>query len=621
MDGRPNPNLGRAFISGFPGWGEQKSERETKRAVAYGNLDFEEHFDGWGKWFGKHTLTALFEENETSRLSYGGPAAVVDPVFGSSIGYRTNHRRYDQRLRLGYVHYLDGNQTSFSGASSPAGAGLRGVNEYVEFPESLDFIYVDSNGLFQQSNFPIYDWIDNRERVTTSSSRRLIQVDSVALALQSKFLNDNLVATAGWREDEYREWNASGNNNDAVEDSLGSHDIHALSIDRSGDLDVDVKDETFSWGTVFHVPESFLPENTRVSLHYNESENFNPNATSVKPIAAFEGEQFDAPVGETEDYGVTLELMDGKLVIKGTWYETTQNNNADSTVRTAYRWFFERIPREVYGNNALADIQAAGFDQALPIDGVQTAWEWGFSDNPDDPAFRDLETRNISAGDITTAVSEGFEFEMHYNPNSNLRLFFNASQQEAVQTGIAQTAYDEVVRLNTLWNDPDILALNIGSGTVSSRVNQQLDVLNELRTQDGRASDELREWRANLGGTYSFDADSALSNWEIGGSLRWQDKSSIGYPIILINNAEGSTTPVRDISNPIFGPTNTQVDSWIRYRTKIWDEKINWTLQLNIRNLLDKDDLIPARLNYAGLPDIVRFNEGRRFILTSTFDF
>jgi outer membrane receptor protein involved in Fe transport len=78
---------------------------------------------------------------------------------------------------------------------------------------------------------------------------------------------------------------------------------------------------------------------------------------------------------------------------------------------------------------------------------------------------------------------------------------------------------------------------------------------------------------------------------------------------------------IRDVDNRIFGSSEYQLDLWLRHRRTIFDDKVNWTLQLNIRNVLDEDDLIDVRLNYAGLPNIVRFNEGRRFILSTTFDF
>jgi len=143
----------------------------------------------------------------------------------------------------------------------------------------------------------------------------------------------------------------------------------------------------------------------------------------------------------------------------------------------------------------------------------------------------------------------------------------------------------------------------------------------EAQTQEGRSSDEIREWRANIGGSYTFDRDSFLGGWLIGGSVRWQDSQVIGYPIVLRTDSEGNDVALRDISRPVSGPTDTKVDTWIRYKTKILDDKVNWTLQLNVRNLFDENDLIDARLNYGGLPNIVRFNEGRRFILSSTFDF
>ena len=176
-------------------------------------------------------------------------------------------------------------------------------------------------------------------------------------------------------------------------------------------------------------------------------------------------------------------------------------------------------------------------------------------------------------------------------------------------------------RLFALWNKPEILnlwvvdpesATQVVGTTAEFRVRQQIAEMRSLRTENGRKSQALRDWRANMGGNYSFD-----NGWGFGGAMRWQDKPTIGYSII----DHPELGPIRNIDSPVYGASDTKVDMWIRHRRTIFDDKVNWTLQLNIRNLLDEDDLIDVNLNFAGLPNIVRFNEGRRLILSSTFDF
>lgn len=622
-DGAPNSNIGRPFISGMPSWSKNTEERETKRALLYANFDAKDHWKAVGKWLGEHTFTALFEENVQDEMSYGGPGMAMEHAYGLVSGMSVAQAQYDSALRTGFWQYLDASKSSFIGESSPAGANIKKFGDYVEFPDSIDVIYIDSDKRFARGNFKVLNWENDQDTLTINSSRSQIEVESTVFALQSRFLSDNLITTAGWRKDRNKKWVAGTLNSTEFEDALGTHDLSGLTID-DDDLVIDIEDETFSWGAVYHIPESILSRDTGVgvSFNYNESENFNPNETLPSPIGSF-GTQFAPPFGESTDYGVTIELMDGKFFLKGTWYETNQNLSPDSGPANPYNWYFRNIPTSVYAWNSTADIAAAGFE--LPLQAVQDAYGYQFRDDPDRPGFRILETEAIGAGDVTQTISEGFELELLYNPNSNVRLFFNAAKQEAIKTGIAQTAGSEIERLYTAWNKPAILALHDrepGTGineqdTIEGRVVQQIAVLRSLVSQNGKLSDELREWRANLGGTYSFSEDTFLKGSSVGGAVRWQDAPVIGFPIIDDPELGG----IRDVDNPIFGDSEYQLDVWLRHRLTLFDGTVNCTLQLNVRNVLDEEDLIDVRINYSGLPNIVRFNEGRRFVLSSTFDF
>jgi len=616
IDGTPNPNVGRAFIAGFPEWNERETELETKRAIAYADLDFEELFGDSAKFLGEHLFTTIYEERSRDFRTYGGSMAVADVSYGQVAGYRSGDIEYDDRMRLGYVHYLDAAVDDFRTVSSPAGAGLRGINERIQWPDTLQMIFIDDDGLFQRSTFDIHNYFEDRDIVTTRSDIERWELDSLAVTLQSKFFNENLITTLGWRRDDYIEWDGG----QADTDQFKSHILSTLSIDEATDVVQEAEDEIFSWGTVFHLPETWLPESVGVSLFYNESENFIPQS-SIKPIAAFEGERFDSQRGETEDFGLSVSLFDGKLNARATWYETNQDNQPNRSFRQVYDWFFERIPRTVINSSRVDydDIIASGFLDALPVEGVQIAWEWELEN---DPAAQEISLTTTSAqhADINNSSSEGFEFDLTWNPSRQIRLFFNASQQKAFQTGIAATGFAEVERLYNLWrNDPVIFGL-MTQARVQSRLDQQFLRIVEQASLSGKAVDDLREWRANFGGNYQFASDSVLKGFSVGGAIRWQDSVVIGYPVIDPDGIPETLDNRRDLDSPVFGPSDTKVDLWIGYKTKL-NESVDFSLRLNIRNLLDEDDLIPTQLNYSGLPNVVRFTEGRRFSLTSKFSF
>ena len=80
-------------------------------------------------------------------------------------------------------------------------------------------------------------------------------------------------------------------------------------------------------------------------------------------------------------------------------------------------------------------------------------------------------------------------------------------------------------------------------------------------------------------------------------------------------------------SKPYYADEFVTAGSWISYRRKIFQQKIGWRVQLNVRNLFDDNKIFPQRAvdrrNGTGEGSVViyRLNEPRTFLLTSTFAF
>jgi len=77
---------------------------------------------------------------------------------------------------------------------------------------------------------------------------------------------------------------------------------------------------------------------------------------------------------------------------------------------------------------------------------------------------------------------------------------------------------------------------------------------------------------------------------------------------------------VPNLQRPHYGPAEFAVDGWVGYSRKIWQNRINWKLQLNVRNLLDDDQLIPAAAQPDGSISSWMAPQGRTFMLRSTFE-
>ena len=230
-DGTANPNFGRVFLPSHSSFEQSEERRESQRALAYFRFDAKEHWGEIGKWLGEHTLTALFEKNTKRQRGYSGPGFVMEESYGPAVGMTAAQSRYDSGLRLGTGQYLTGSVDSFIGASSPAGANLRKPSDTFQYPSSLNMLYISPEGAFVRNEFDVLNWRDNPEELTTGSSLNELEVQSVVLALQSKFLSDHLITTAGWRKDEDDRWVADSLNGTTFENSLGTHDLSGLVVD------------------------------------------------------------------------------------------------------------------------------------------------------------------------------------------------------------------------------------------------------------------------------------------------------------------------------------------------------------------------------------------------------
>ena len=76
-----------------------------------------------------------------------------------------------------------------------------------------------------------------------------------------------------------------------------------------------------------------------------------------------------------------------------------------------------------------------------------------------------------------------------------------------------------------------------------------------------------------------------------------------------------------DIAHPYYYPAETNVDGWVAYSRRIWKDRYNWKVQLNVRNLIGQTGLIPITAQPDGTAAMVRLAPEKRWYLTSTFSF
>ena len=81
-----------------------------------------------------------------------------------------------------------------------------------------------------------------------------------------------------------------------------------------------------------------------------------------------------------------------------------------------------------------------------------------------------------------------------------------------------------------------------------------------------------------------------------------------------------SHVPKESGIQPIWDRAHTYCDAFITYRTKIFADKVGFSLQLNARNVTEGGRLQPISAEADGRINAFRIVDPRLFILTATFN-
>lgn len=730
-NGTKNPNVGRAFVSTNNAWGNRSidTEREALRATAFVQHDFKEKNDGWlGRVLGLQTLTAL-----AGREKAGSDARTWQRYGIFDSAYYTLSGRADQRFNgalvptqviyLGdslvgkplagaYLPGITGNTTMTSGTIRYFNSTWKGgVDPAAPWQNGFYQAGDPSRNSTQSENPANYvGWTTTqlnlvdaessaaaRDRLTTRASLSKAKTGSNAFVWQGKWLDRAIVSTVGWRKDIAESWAFDMSPNDfPVTQDRGAVDLSSghYKLPLIGQR---VEVQSRSYSVVVHATDlPFLRQATErlpvnVSLYYNRSTNFKPDASRVDIY----GEQLPAPAGKTTDTGIRIETKDGRFALRVNRYETS-NSNANSTQINAAsigNWMqLTQNFANVFGYN----IRPWGYDATAPgqtgsatdiFNGNTGVWEpmrynfHFFANRPLQPgeilsadgawivspaleqkiidntrAFqRAVDPRFWKAWRINTFgnfgpstaevtysvptgfavtednVSKGWEIELSAQPTKAWRLLVNASKTDARRTNIgnanmrefmnlvasALKVQDGVKALHHYWGTEDVVTAGKnwfdGEGLVGAPGSEwRLAQLVENTTVP-----ELREWRINAISNYAFE-EGRLKGLNIGGGLRYQSSVILGFP--PTGNPNDPTTVEYDLAKPYKGPAETNLDLWVGYTRRLSD-KLNWRVQVNVRDAGQKAGLIPITYQPNGTVAAYRIQSGQSFTLTNTFEF
>jgi hypothetical protein len=474
----------------------------------------------------------------------------------------------------------------------------------------------------------VFEGDDGLDGLANSATRSQREIKSEAIALQSTMVSDALVGMIGWRREEVSTVSVSPPIVADGEGYLLTNDP-GYSLYAPNSLHEEFNDTLRAWSLVAKAPESWvhrLPVLSGISLFTGASDNFNPpDSTSVDVF----GRQLAPPSGQTRDYGMNLSFLDGKINLRIDHYETNEDGvvNTDTTAAaSAIISDYESAYNSVRsGFNAdSGNGFPAGF--VAPPQALLSLYHVQINNGT-------ISASNPGVADTSNYVSQGTEFELQANAFHGLSLEFNLDREGAVRSNSGQalgrllfdTPLADGNSLAADWTNSSAARIALASGGIG--LVSSSNSLNTVFTtgvlapyffaiaKDGGPVQELRKWRANTVANYRFES-GPLKGWGLGGAARWEDRVAIGY---------GATTgpggvAIYNANAPIWGPEAWHYDGWLSYRRSIW-RNIGLTVQLNVRNLLGNQGLIPVVAQPDGSIAIWRIGQPRTFTLSTTFEF
>ena len=615
LDGTPNPNLLRPFYNAaVPVSTFAPLLRDTYRAQLAYQLDLSRD-QKWWRWLGNHQVSAYSEYKDIQSRTRSYRDAIVDDHAwippgvtrgtDNATGGLAGGPRTTQVQLIGYVGDNQGGNVDhappgFQQGVYPLTWGNGTTGTFVQEPARIGFAYSSGGG--GSNNWSI--------------------LKSRGAILQSRFLHDRIVTTLGWRHDE--RFSRAGGPIRLLPDgaTLDEASFHSWS--------------TANWnvGEGNTQTRGVVVKPTRwLSAFVNQSNSFQPANAAVNLYR----ERLPDPSGKGEDYGVMVNALGGKLFVRANIYNTRQLGSRNGDNATLGRRTLQVDRANVPGVSTAAPAyqlqakatewaQAAAATRGQTLTGEQLATEvarlMGVGVDFLDP---------FPFGTATTAdiTAKGKELEINYNPTAYWTLKLNFTEQKTIDANLAPDVTRWVGERLKVW-EPLIDPLT-GRPWYTERYNGQMSAkeyvdfnvrapLGLALAGEGLSRPQIRRYRANFVTNFRLAAitdQRFLKRFNVGGSVRWEDKSAIGYwgaqqPPAIITDY--------DRSRPIYDPAHYYVDLLAGYRTRLFSDKVATTIQLNVRNVTEGGRLQAIGANPDGTFTGYRIISPRVFILSATFE-
>jgi hypothetical protein len=567
-NGQANPDAGKLYSQSSPTIIDAPSLTENERATMSYDFDFSKHFGNWLRFFGRHQFAAFAEEDDVSGWSSNNGLFNVTPLATTGPAATINNGANGIQFR----EYFDPSQNK---VGTSIGRHL----------EAIPVLYANTP-------LPARDPSGITEAFIAQQGGNMTEnlTKTHALAGQSFFWSNKIVFTYGLRTDDVSTWSAvpqdfanlRDSNNIAPRPSL--FDVRKLPT-KAGRSEAG--GHTYSDGLVYHV----FPW---ISLAYNNSDNFQVSPATSRD---FFGRFLPNPQGKGSDYSARFTLLDGRLYFDLTYY-TNQSVNASDAVNNTPAGGFSgpliAIFNQVYtytGNTAY---------QSFPYNSTGTV-----------------------VSDTVSTKSSGWEFSLTANPTKNWRIVLNGSRQGDQQTssrGGITTQY-LATYIPFIESHPEWLPLATAGGlTIAQQVAAlQANLANFQAIKNVPSGVFMADWTLNLIQTYEFTKGGPLGGFSVGGSMNERGPAIDGFQV--------DSAKVFVPSAPYYAHNYAIFGGWITYQHKLFHNRVNWRLQMNVRNIFNEQTIYPLVTvdseDGRHTPSVAIWNlrEPRTYLFTSTFTY
>jgi outer membrane receptor protein involved in Fe transport len=557
-NGQPNPHFGETFMyfSGLDSFNQTYSTNLAGRASATYNLDL----NRINRWLGRYVFTGFAESRHTE---------------GDFIDYDVN--------QAGAAVNTSGGPGLIAYTGGTAANGYRAQSAPTPPELVTDAPYISATGPITDSYTTVTQLKEEYKAET--------KLTTAAFVFQP-FLFDGMVdGLLGIRRDTDRQGYLT---TAGVDPASGIVNPLPYGQYSNGPLQ-SAAATTKTYGVVVHGPKLRSLDLSWLSVGYNHSENFVPNAGSVD----LEGNPVSNPTGTTKDWSISADLLHHQLNVKVDWYTTIAAGQPDTNVDAGVvQW---EIPFLIEGYGSPTDLEGplADIARRSGIKNFQSGL--GPTITLGDPALANSYSADMEA--------HGMEVELTYNVTKNWRLFGSLTREEAEQSNICTQLTAFINNRVAYWNSIGLLSSPVtttldwsGAGPETAEQIYQRDILYyevAYEAVDGQPSQQLHKWKAAVVTDYTFD-HGWLKRLGVGTGIRWLDRTIIGNPVIM-GDVNGTPTVVGlDLQHPYTTPAEASIKAWLSYTLPPIDGKYILSFRLEGDNLTSKSGYQAVSANADG---------------------